>query len=120
MPVFAIVIDLTALYALKRVKPSYKPISVFPAVHRDLSFIVDSSQTAKNMMNTARSSASKLLIDITVFDIFKGPSIGEGKTSIGLRLTFQSQERTLIEEEINQELHAIKESLISKHQAIMR
>jgi len=120
MPVFAIVIDLTALYALKRAKPSYKPVSVFPAVHRDLSFIVDASQTAKSLMNTARSGASKLLADITVFDIFKGPSIGEGKISIGLRMTFQSHDRTLVEEEVNHELNAIKESLISKHQVIMR
>jgi phenylalanyl-tRNA synthetase beta chain len=61
-----------------------------------------------------------LLADITVFDIFKGPSIGEGKISIGLRMTFQSHDRTLVEEEVNHELNAIKESLISKHQVIMR
>lgn len=120
MPVFAIIIDLTALYSLKRSKASYKPVSVFPAMQRDLSFIVDTSQSAKSIMNTARSGASKLLTDITVFDIFKGPSIGDGKVSIGLRLTFQSHERTLIEDEINRALNAIKESVTSKHQAILR
>ena len=120
MPVFAIIIDLTALYQLKKSKPTFSPISVFPAMERDLAFILDKEHTAKSIIGTAKNSAGPLLTNIDVFDVFEGNSIGEGKKSLGLRFTFQSRERTLIEEEINAALSSIIQAVQHAHHAELR
>ena len=120
MPVYAIIIDLTSLYALKRYDPAYKPISIYPAVQRDLVFIIDASITAKEIMETAKKKSGNFLIDLTVFDIFKGSSIGEGKMSIGLRCTFQSHQKTLTDDEINVDISRIIDAVSTKHHAKLR
>jgi phenylalanyl-tRNA synthetase beta chain len=120
MPVFAIIIDLTALYQLKKSKTTFSPISVFPAVERDLAFIVDTEHSAKSIIETAKNSAGSLLKQIDVFDVFEGASLGEGKKSLGLRFRFQSSERTLIEEEINIAISSIVNAVQSTYQASLR
>lgn len=120
MPVFAIIMDLTALYQLKKSKNTFTPISVFPAVERDLAFILDKEHTAKSIIETAKHSAGALLTNIDVFDVFEGNSIGEGKKSLGLRFTFQSRERTLIEEEINTAIASIIDAVQNTFQASLR
>ncbi|NBO69515.1 MAG: phenylalanine--tRNA ligase subunit beta [Bacteroidetes bacterium] len=120
MPVFAIIIDLTTLYTIKNSQSAYKPISMFPAVQRDLVFIVDANIPAQDIIETARKEAGILLTDITVFDVFKGASIGEGKVSIGLRLTFQSEEKTLVDEEVSSKMSKIIRSVTTKHNAKLR
>ena len=120
MPVFAIIVDLTALYQLKKSKQTFSPISVFPAMERDLAFILDKEHTAKSIIETAKKAAGSLLTDIDVFDVFEGNSIGDGKKSIGLRFTFQSLERTLIEEEINTAISSIIDAVQHTYQAHMR
>jgi phenylalanyl-tRNA synthetase beta chain len=120
MPVFAIIFDLTALYQLKKSKQSFTPISVFPSMERDLAFILDKEHTAKSIIDTAKNAAGSLLTNIDVFDVFEGNSIGEGKKSIGLRFTFQSRERTLIEEEINTAISSIIDAVQHTYQANLR
>ncbi len=120
MPVFAIIIDLTALYQLKKSKPTFSPISVFPAMERDLAFILDKEHSAKSIIETAKSAAGSLLTNIDIFDVFEGNSIGEGKKSLGLRFTFQSRERTLIEDEINAAISSIIDAVQKTYQASLR
>lgn len=120
MPVYAIIIDLSAVYQLKKVQTVFTPISIFPAVERDLAFILDKEHTAKSIIGTAKNSAGALLTNIDVFDVFEGKSIGEGKKSIGLRCRFQSSERTLVEEEIQTAIASIINAVQHAHQADLR
>ena len=85
-----------------------------------MAFILDKEHTAKSIIETAKKAAGSLLTDIDVFDVFEGNSIGDGKKSIGLRFTFQSLERTLIEEEINTAISSIIDAVQHTYQAHMR
>jgi len=106
-PVFISTVDLTTLDEIKISDSYFKPISHFPAMKRDLAFIVDEKFTVGEIEKTILASGSELLKSLKIFDLYKGKNIEEGKRSIGFELTFSSVERTLIDEEIEKELSKI-------------
>jgi phenylalanyl-tRNA synthetase beta chain len=75
--------------------------SRFPAVQRDLALLIDQSVTAAEVSLTIAAHKNKLLKEWHVFDFYQGGSIAPGKKSIAYRLTFQSDERTLTDSEVN-------------------
>jgi phenylalanyl-tRNA synthetase beta chain len=99
-PVFAAVLDLDAVAALAATPPRYEPLPRFPAVQRDMAFVVaaDREVAAAEVEAALRAEAGPLLSDITLFDVFR---FADGRRSLAWRLTFQAQERTLTDEEVN-------------------
>ena len=70
------------------------------AVQRDMAFVVGADQriAAAEVEAALRSEAGPLLHDIALFDVFRFP---DGRRSLAWRLTFQAQDRTLTDEEVN-------------------
>ena len=102
VPVFAAEINLTELYRTKPIVKKYKPVPQFPSIKRDVAFVVDSSIDVSSIQKSLKKAGGTLLQSLRVFDVFEGKSLGEGKKSIAFSLTFQSSERTLIEQEVNE------------------
>lgn len=75
-------------------------VSDYQAVERDFAFVVDTGVTAESMMRAARGADKALIEDVNVFDVFEGPSIGEGKKSVALSITLQPTEGTLTDKQI--------------------
>lgn len=100
--VFAAEINLSKLYTVKTIERKYKPVPHFPAVKRDVAFVVDSSIDAGAIQKALVKSGGQLLQSVRVFDVFEGKSLGEGKKSLAFSLTFQSSERTLVEQEVGE------------------
>lgn len=110
-----------ALAAIKEsALPAFKGISKFPAVSRDLAFVIDQSVSYEEIQSSVRASAGQSLTSVTLFDVYKGENIGEGKQSIALNLTFQEIERTLKDEEVNAALDQVVASLAEEFQASLR
>lgn len=105
--VFSAEINLTELYRTKTIDKKYQPVAQFPAVKRDVAFVVDSSIEVNTIQKSLKKTGGMLLQSIRVFDVFEGKSLGEGKKSIAFSLTFQSIERTLIEQEVNEAVSAM-------------
>lgn len=76
-------------------------VSDFQAVERDFAFVVDTGVTAESLMRAARGADKVLIDDVSVFDIFEDPSIGEGKKSVALSVTLQPTRGTLTDKEID-------------------
>jgi phenylalanyl-tRNA synthetase beta chain len=74
-------------------------VSPFPAVFQDVSLVVDASVAAQGVIDAVRDGAGDLLEDITLFDVYTGPQIGEGRKSLTLALRFRAPDRTLTEDE---------------------
>lgn len=106
-PVYAAEINLSALYAVKPAARAYKQVGHFPAVKRDVAFVVDAGVTSEQIGKVITQSGGELLVNSSVFDVFEGKSLGEGKKSLAFTMTFQSAERTLVEQEIQQAVSAI-------------
>jgi phenylalanyl-tRNA synthetase beta chain len=97
-PVFAAAVRLDAL-PLARVFERARPLPRFPAVQRDMAFLLaDPALTAAGVEEALRREAGPLLREVTVFDVFRLP---EGGRSVAWRLTFQADDRTLTDDEVN-------------------
>jgi phenylalanyl-tRNA synthetase beta chain len=99
-PVFAAVLDLDALAALPPAPVRHEPLPRFPAVQRDMAFVVGADQqiAAADVEAALRAEAGPLLSDVTLFDVFR---FSDGRRSLAWRLTFQAPERTLTDDEVN-------------------
>ncbi|MBA4548864.1 phenylalanine--tRNA ligase subunit beta [Thermoactinomyces intermedius] len=80
----------------------YEPIPRYPAVTRDLAVTVDENVPAGRIEAGIRKVAGELLESVTLFDVFTGEQIGEGKKSVAYSLVFRTKDRTLTDEEVHQ------------------
>jgi phenylalanyl-tRNA synthetase beta chain len=80
--------------------PAFREPSRFPAVRRDLAFIVDRSVPADVLLTQVREAAGPLLQGLSLFDIYQGKGVDSGKKSVAMGLTFQDFSRTLTDTEI--------------------
>ena len=70
-------------------------------VRRDFAFVVDEATSADAVIRAARGAEKKLVSDVTLFDVFAGASLGEGKKSLAIEVTLQPVAQTLTDEEID-------------------
>jgi phenylalanyl-tRNA synthetase beta chain len=99
-PVFAAVLSLDALAARPPAGLRYEPLPRYPAVQRDVAFVIDAGAdvTAAAIEAALREQAGPLLRGLALFDVFPIP---DGRRSLAWRLTFQADDRTLTDDEIN-------------------
>ena len=79
----------------------FKTLSKFPEVKRDLSFMLDQTINASDLLDVVRSASGRYLTDLKLFDVYQGKDIENKGKSIALGLTFQHPCRTLTDSEIN-------------------
>jgi phenylalanyl-tRNA synthetase beta chain len=90
---FLFELDIRSAFKAKPLK--YHKISKFPSVRRDLAIIVDESVPLAVLQENVTVSASGLLSELRVFDVYRGSSIETGRKSIALGLILQDSSRTL-------------------------
>lgn len=85
-------------------------LSDFQAVERDFAFVVEESVTAAEIEKALWQANKDLITDITIFDVYSGTGLPEGKKSVAVKVTLQSFERTLAEGDIAAVSQAIVEA----------
>jgi len=98
----------------------YMPPSDYPAVERDLSFVVTGDLEAAELTRTLRETGGTLLTDVTLYDIYTGDPIPEEKKSLTYTLKFLSKERTLTEKEVDTFIEEILQAAARRHDAYLR
>ena len=108
-PVFAAVVSLDAVGATSAAPLRYQALPRFPAVERDLAFVIggDQTLTAAQIESALREEAGPLLRRLVLFDVFRFP---DGRSSLAWRLLFQAEDRTLTDAEVN----AIQERVVRR------
>jgi len=94
-------INIDILDALSVAGVRYKEISRFPAVTRDVAFVVNAAMEADKMLEIVGGQHEDLLENVGIFDIYSGKGLDEGTKSLGLRFSYRASDRTLTDEEIN-------------------
>lgn len=74
-------------------------LSPFQAVKRDYAFVVDKTVDAAAILKAAQSADRKLITGVSVFDVFEGASLGDGKKSIAIEVSIQPVDKTLTDED---------------------
>jgi len=95
------------LRAVPLQKAAYRAVGQYPSVRRDLALIVDEGVTAGRIIDVARTASPLILKDVGVFDVYRDSSLGVGRKSIGIGLTFRSDERTLVEADVDSAVDSI-------------
>ena len=94
-PVLAAEMDVEALLKQMPLRFETVPVPVYPPVLEDLAVVVDEAMPADAVLDVIRKSGGSLLEDVFLFDIFRGPQIGEGKKSLAYSLVYRSADKTL-------------------------
>jgi phenylalanyl-tRNA synthetase beta chain len=88
-------------------KTKFSPINAFPAVKRDLALILDKAVAYEQLESIAYKYGSHLLQKVSLFDVYEGEKIENGKKSYALNLVLQHKNRTLTEEDINKVMNTL-------------
>jgi phenylalanyl-tRNA synthetase beta chain len=102
-PMMAFEVILDRIPAAKQRPTRAKPVlelSAFQPVSRDFAFIVDRSVKSGDIVRAAQGADKKLISGVTVFDVYEGKGIDDGKKSIAIAVTIQPHEKTLTDQEI--------------------
>ncbi len=97
-----------------------RPISRFPSSDIDLAFVVEDPVPAGVVEGTLRRTGGPLVESVELFDVYRGPSVGEGARSLAFRLRFCAQDRTLTDEEIGGLRSACIQAVEQGHHAALR
>lgn len=95
-------------------------LSPFQPVSRDFAFIVDRSVKAGDIVRTAQAVDKKLITSVTVFDLYEGKGIDDGKKSVAIAVTLQPREKTLTDQEIDAVASKIVAEVTKKTGGVLR
>jgi phenylalanyl-tRNA synthetase beta chain len=91
----------------EKIRLSYKEIPRFPAVQRDLAFVVDRHLIYSKVEETVKLTRIPRLKQINLFDVFESEKLGAGKKSMALSFTFLDEEKTLTDKDIDEMMQKI-------------
>jgi len=94
-------LDLGSALAAPHGEHRYHHISRYPSSDLDLAFEVSDSVAASTIATVIREAAGPLLVDLSLFDVFRGHPVPESHRSLAYRLRLQAPDRTLTEEDLS-------------------
>lgn len=118
--VYAGVFSTEALFAASQTEWEYTPLPVYPAVERDLALVMDESTEAGTVEDAIRSYAGKSLCGVTVFDVYTGKGVADGKKSVAFRLSFRLPDKTMNDSEVDAAVTKILRRLESEKDITLR
>lgn len=89
------------LKVIRKNKITYREVSRFPSVRRDLSMLVDKSVLFGQLQAVAKKTERSLLKEVNVFDVYEGDKLPQGKKSYALSFILQDEEKTLTDKQID-------------------
>ncbi|HEY0459249.1 MAG TPA: phenylalanine--tRNA ligase subunit beta [Pyrinomonadaceae bacterium] len=99
-PVFVAEIDLETALAANEQTILYRPLPVYPSVERDVSVLVKRSLSFAEIKQAIESQGFELLRKVEFVDVYEGKGVADDERSLTIRLVYRSDERTLIESEV--------------------
>ncbi|HRX76170.1 MAG TPA: phenylalanine--tRNA ligase subunit beta, partial [Candidatus Cloacimonadota bacterium] len=119
--VWIIECNVDAIVAKTRsVSITYQPISRFPAVLRDLSFLAPLQVQYQDIREQILAIDPALVQEIEVFDEYRSKQIPEGFRSLSMHIILQDQEKTLTDERVDQLMDLVQKTLTDKYDIRMR
>ena len=119
--VFFAEIDFDQLIKMtKKTKIQFKELSKFPEVKRDLALLVDKSVTFAQLRSIAFATEKKLLKSVSLFDVYEGDKLPEGKKSYALSFILEDKNQTLTDKQIERTMANLQTQLEQKSGAEIR
>jgi phenylalanyl-tRNA synthetase beta chain len=93
-------VDLSAVLAEDPKPVQARPVSRYPSSDIDLAFVAPDALPAANVQRALRQAGGALLVDLSLFDVYRGPGVPDGSRSLAYRLRLQAGDRTLTDAEV--------------------
>ena len=106
--------------AIRSAKVSYKEISKYPAVRRDLALLLDNNVQFSEIEKIARDTEKKLLKEVELFDVYEGKNLEAGKKSYAVSFILQDENQTLTDKQIDKIMSKLIKNLEDKINAKLR
>jgi phenylalanyl-tRNA synthetase beta chain len=113
-------LDVAKLGTYAKSFNEYRPLPKFPAIGRDLAFVVDRQVPAAALTQLIREEAGEYLESVLLFDVYTGERIAPEKKSLAFSLTYRHPDRTLQDEEVQQATDHVVSVLAEKTGAELR
>ena len=97
-----------------------KPIAKFQAAQRDFALLLDDSVRFGALRDAAFAAERKFLKSVTLFDVYKGKNLPEGKKSYALSFTIQDDEKTLTDKQIDKIMSKLQQKFETEFGASLR
>lgn len=98
----------------------FQAIPKYPSIEYDAAFVVDSSVSAIDLEKDIRDICGSILQRISVFDVYAGNGVEEGKKSVAYRMTFIDKTKTLTISDVDPIIKNVVERLNQRHNATLR
>ena len=118
--VYCAEINFSKAFEMTLPEPTFTPLPKYPAVTRDLSLVCDEAVTVAELENVITAAGGKLLRNVTLFDIYRGKGIEEGKKSLAFSLELRADDRTLTDADSEGVVSKVLAALESKLNAVLR
>lgn len=99
---------------------SFKEMSKFPSVRRDLSLVIDQKVSFEEMKKIAFQTERNILEKINVFDVYEGENLGEGKKSYSMSFILQDSNKTLTDQMIEKAMQKLMNAFETQVGAVIR
>ncbi len=120
-PVFAAEIRWDVLFELvKRDKIRYKELPKFPEVRRDLAILLDESVSYASLRKSAFRAGKKMLKQVTLFDVYRGDKIPQGKKQYALNFVLQDVDKTLTDSDVERIMNKLLSTFTNEFGAVLR
>lgn len=96
---YAAKVNVTELLDIANAVKTYKPLPKFPAAVRDLAIVCDENLPVAELEKAIKRAVGSTLESVTLFDVYKGKQIAEGKKSVAYSIAMRSHEGTLTDEQ---------------------
>jgi len=96
----AFAVDVGRLAGAAPAVVAFSAFAAVPSLRQDLAVTLPAALPAGEVLQRVRAAAGETLQDVSVFDVYSGPQVGEGRRSLALALTFSARERTLTDEDV--------------------
>jgi phenylalanyl-tRNA synthetase beta chain len=113
-------LDVEALREATPARHLYAPVPRFPAALRDVALVVEESVTVERVAAEIRAAGGELLSAVRLFDLYRGGSIPAGHKSLAFALSYQAEDRTLTDKEIEKAHKKIEDRLKHTLKALIR
>lgn len=99
---------------------TFRAISKYQAVERDLAILADEATEAESVLDVIRKANSGIIESQEIFDVYSGGQVPSGKKSVAVKITLRNQSGTLTDGEVNQQIAIILKDLEEKLGATLR
>ena len=120
LPESVVLFELNLDVLTARTLPQAMEISKYPPIRRDIAVVVSGNIEVQTMLDSMRAEKSPIVLDISLFDVYRGKGVEHSKKSLAFRILLQDTQKTLTDAEADREVASLLKILKKKFDATLR